>query len=210
MKLNFSTDICTIINNLNFLKMKKQNFLLGLLVSVVSFSVNAQDSNQDAHNVVIGIPEVALLDLEAANGTSITLGPTAPVEAGEAVAFNSTNNSIWINYSSIIGSTTEPSRNVAVQITSGTVPAGTVLSVLAASDAGTGDGTVGAPTPAVTLTSTAQNIITGIGSAYTGNGVNKGHNLSYALNLASAAGSYAQLDFDNSDTVVITYTLSDN
>lgn len=190
--------------------MKNQNFLFTLLVGVISFSVNAQDSNQDAHNVVIGIPEVALLDLEAVNGTSITLGPTAPVEAGNAVDFNSVDNSIWINYSSIIGSTTEPSRNVAVQITSGTVPAGTELSVLAASDAGNGDGTMGSPTPTVVLTSTAQNIITGIGSAYTGNGVNKGHNLSYALNLSSAAGSYAQLDFDNSDTVVITYTLSDN
>ncbi len=190
--------------------MKKQNFLFMLLVGVSSFSVNAQDSNQDAHNVVIGIPEVALLDLEAANGTSITLGPTAPGEAGDALNFNTVDNSIWINYSSIIGSTTEPSRNVAAQITSGTVPAGTELSVLAASDAGSGDGTMGAPTPAVVLTSTAQNIITGIGSAYTGNGTNKGHNLSYALKLSAAANSYAQLDFDNSDTVVITYTLSDN
>lgn len=190
--------------------MKKQNFLFVLLVGAMSFSVQAQDSNQDAHSVVIGIPEVALLDLEAANGTTITLGPSAPVEAGEAVDFNSVDNSIWINYSSIVGSVTEPSRNVAVQITSGTVPTGTELSVLAASDSGNGDGTMGAPTAAVVLTSTAQNIITGIGSAYTGNGVNKGHNLSYALNLSSAAGSYALLDFDNSDTVVITYTLSDN
>lgn len=190
--------------------MKNQSFLVGLFVSVVSFSVNAQDSNQEAHNVVIGIPEVALLDLEAANGTSITLGPTAPGEAGNALNFNTVDNSIWINYSSIIGSTTEPSRNVAAQITSGTVPSGTELSVVAASDAGNGDGTVGAPTAAVVLSSTAQNIITGIGSAYTGNGVNKGHNLSYALNLSSASGSYAQLDFDKSDTVVITYTLSDN
>ncbi len=190
--------------------MKKQNYLAMLLLGVVTFNANAQDSNQDAHNVVIGIPEVALLDLEAANGTSITLGPTAPIEAGNAVDFNATDNSIWINYSSIVGSVTEPSRNVSVQITSGTVPAGTELSVVAASDAGSGDGTMGLPTPAVVLSSTAQNIITGIGSAYTGNGVNKGHNLSYSLNLSSAAGSYAQLDFDNSDTVVITYTLSDN
>ena len=190
--------------------MKNSNLLLALFVSTFSLTAFAQDSNQDAHNVVIGIPEVALLDLEAANGTSITLGPTAPVEAGNAVEFNSTNNSIWINYSSIIGSTTEPSRNVAVQITSGTVPSGTQLSVLAAAAAGSGDGTLGAPTSAVVLTSTAQNIITGIGSAYTGNGVNNGHNLSYALNLSTSAGSYAQLDFDNSDTVVITYTLSDN
>ena len=191
--------------------MKNQVFLLTLLVGVVSFSVNAQDSNQDAHNVVIDIPEVALLDLEAESGTSITLAPTAPSEAGNALNFdNAVDNSIWINYSSIIGSVLEPSRNVAVQITSGTVPAGTELGVLAASAVGNGDGTMGAATAAVVLTSTAQNIITGIGSAYTGNGINKGHNLSYALRLSAAAGSYSQLDFDNSDTIVISYTLSDN
>lgn len=190
--------------------MKNQKFLFGILLSTIGLFSFAQDSNQDSHNVVIGIPEVALLDLEASNGTSITLGPTAPTEAGMAVDFNAVDNSIWINYSSIVGSVTEPSRNVSVQITSGTVPAGTELTVLAAADAGSGDGTMGTPTPAITLSSTAQNIITGIGSAYTGDGVNKGHNLSYALNLASASGSYAQLDFDNSDTVVITYTLSDN
>lgn len=190
--------------------MKNYKILFVFLFGATALTATAQDSNQDAHNVVIGIPEVALLDLEAANGTSITLGPTAPSEAGMAVDFNAMDNSIWINYSSIIGSITEPSRNVAVQITSGTVPAGTELSVVAAADSGSGDGKMGAPTSAVVLSGSAQNIITGIGSAYTGNGVNKGHNLSYALNLSSATGSYAQLDFDKSDTVVITYTLSDN
>ena len=180
---------------------------------MVSFSVNAQISNQDAHNVVIDIPEVALLDLEAEgnDGTAFTLAPTAPTEAGEALNFENANDSrVWINYSSIIGSASEPSRNVAVQITSGTVPAGTELSVVAASAVNTGDGTMGSPTAEVVLSSTAQNIITGIGSAYTGTGYDKGHNLFYALGLSDAINSYSQLDFDDSDTVVITYTLSDN
>lgn len=191
--------------------MKKQIFLSVVLLGVVSLSVNAQgDTNQNAHNVVIGVPAVALLDLEAASSTSITLGPTAPTEAGLPVTFNAVDTSIWINYSSIIGSTTEPSRLVTAQITDGTVPAGTQLKVLAASASGSGDGTMGAPSAQVTLTSSAQNVITGIGSSYTGNGVNNGHNLSYSLNLIASSGSYAQLDFDNSDTVTITYTLSDN
>lgn len=190
--------------------MKNYKVLFTAIVAVASFNTYAQDTNIDAHNVVIGIPEVALLDLESASGTTITLGPTAPTEAGLAVAFPSQNNSIWVNYSSIVGSTTEPSRNVAVQITSGAVPAGTTLEVVAVADAGSGDGTVGTPTTAVTLSGTAQNIITGIGSAYTGDGVSKGHNLAYTLDLAAAAGSYALLDFDESSTLEITYTLSDN
>ncbi len=190
--------------------MKNYKVLFTVAVAVVSFNTYAQDDNTEAHNVVIGIPEVAILDLESAAGTTITLGPTAPTEAGLAVAFPSQNNSIWLNYSSIVGSTTEPSRNVTVQITSGTVPSGTTLEVVASADAGSGDGAVGAPAAAVTLSNAAQNIITGIGSAYTGDGVSKGHNLAYTLDLASGAGSYALLDFDDSNTLEITYTLSDN
>ena len=61
----------------------------------------------------------------------------------------------------------------------------------------------------VTLSGVAQNVITGIGSAYTGDGVSNGHNLTYTLDLDSGA-SYADLDFDDSTILSITYTLSDN
>jgi len=83
---------------------------------------------------------------------------------------------------------------------------------LAAKDAGQGDGTMGKAnnTAIVLSTSSAQNIIDGVGSAYTGNGANKGHNLTYSLTQKAASGSYADLDFNQSQTVSITYTLSDN
>jgi hypothetical protein len=164
-----------------------KKILVAALLGVVSVSANAQDDNTDAHNIVVSIPEVALLDLEASAGTSIELGPDAPLEAGEMVSFPSQDNSIWLNYSSIVGSTTEPSRNVTVQISSGSVPAGTFIEVEAAADAGNGDGTMGAPSSALTLSTAPQNILTAIGSAYTGDGVNNGHNLSYSLDLLPAA-----------------------
>lgn len=171
---------------------------------------NAQDDNDDVHNLLVTLPEVALLDLEAAVGTAITLSPNAPNEAGLAIDFSSEQNSdIWINYSSIVGSKTEPSRNISVQITSGTVPEGMLLSVVASKDAGLGDGTMGSPTAKLTVDQSAQDIITGVGSAYTGNGVTKGHQLTYSLTLDTQAGSYAKLDFDQSNTLGITYTLAD-
>ena len=129
----------------------------------------------------MSIPEVALLDLEASAGTSIELGPDAPLEAGEMNSFPSQDNSIWLNYSSIVRSTTEPSRNVTVQISSGSVPPGTFIEVEAAADAGNGDASMGAPSSALTLSTAPQNILTAIGSAYTGDGVNYGHNISYSL-----------------------------
>ena len=192
--------------------MKLKKLLFASLIVLNVTATFAQDTNEDSHTVSIGIPEVALLDLESATGTAISLNGTAPTEAGDAVIFSATNADIWINYSSIVGSSTEPSRNVTVQITDGDVPDGLVLSVVAAQDAGEGDGTMGvAVSDAIELsTDNAEEIIDGVGSAYTGNGANKGHNLTYSLNQDASSGSYADLDFDQAQTLSITYTLSDN
>jgi len=169
-----------------------------------------QDDNNDAHNITITIPEVALLDIEPSGSNTITMGPTAPTEAGDPLDFSaSTNNTLWMNYSSIIGSTTEPSRDVTVAITTGTVPGGMTLKVVAANDAGNGAGNVGTPTSEVTLSSTAQNIVTGVKSCYTGDGTNNGHQLTYTLSLTAPA-NYGDLDFDDATTLTVTYTLSDN
>lgn len=192
----------------------KVKILIGILVVGLSssvYNVKAQDTRTDAHDVSVTIPEVALLDLEVASGSkNITLAATAPTEAGNSITFTSaTNNTLWMNYSSIKRTGTDPSRKVTVSLT-GSVPGGTVLRVIGGNDAAGGAGTVGSPTPIVTLSSTAQDFITGIGSAYTGTGANRGHNLTYSLGLSATAGSYALLDAANSGTVTVTYTLSDN
>jgi len=190
--------------------MKNYNFCLIACACLFSLFTYAQDDNDDVHTVTLSVPEVALLDLEASAGTGITLGPAAPTEAGLPVDFSAaTDNTIWMNYSSIVGTVVDPSRTVSVQITTGTVPAGTELTVVAAADAGNGDGTMGTPSAALTLSGTAQDIITGVGSAYTGDGVNNGHNLTYTLSLLAAGGSYATLDFTTGTALSVTYTLSD-
>ena len=190
--------------------MRKAITLLGGLLLAGTITLSAQDDHDDVHNLVINIPEVALLDLESAGDKTITMGPEAPKEAGDALDFsNQTNADLWINYTSVVGSKSEPSRDITVQITSGTVPSGMVLSVSSAKDAGMGDGQMGTPGEVITLDATAQQIISGIGSSYTGNGVMKGHQLSYNLALDSKKGAYASLDYDQANTLAITYTLTD-
>ena len=192
--------------------MKLSNLFFAALI-IVSANTFAQgvDSNKASHTLAIGVPQVALLDLETSESLSISLGGTAPTETGEAVSFNDTNSDIWINYSSIVGSTTEPTRAVSVKIDGGNVPAGLELKVVAAADAGNGDGDMGTAVATPTLLSTSpSNIINGIGSAYTGDGHSNGHKLTYTLSQSATAGSYAKLDFDKSDSVTIMYTLSDN
>jgi hypothetical protein len=193
----------------NVLKHKKMKNLAVITVAtlILTSTINsfAQDNNQGAHSVSINIPEVALLDLEG--GSSITLAPTAPTEAGAAFDFSSaTNNTIWVNYSSIVAS--GKTRKVNAAITSGAVPAGLQLKVTAGSYAGTGKGTTGTAASQVTLSATAQDVVTGIGSCYTGNGASNGHNLTYALSLTSA-DSYNLLTQANT-TITVTYTITDD
>lgn len=101
------------------------------------------------------------------------------------------------------------SRRVTAAITSGTVPGGMVLKVTAGAAAGSGDGTLGGTAGVVTLDGTAQNVVTAIGSCYTGDGTTNGHQLTYALEL-DAGGNYADLDINDATTLEITYTLTDN
>jgi hypothetical protein len=63
------------------------------------------------------------------------------------------------------------------------------------------------------LSAADQTIISGIGSAYTGNGTNNGHNLTYALVAGSGPGgvaNYADLLATATTSATVTYTISDN
>ena len=184
--------------------------LATLLISIFATQVVAQtDSNTDAHDVQIIVPEVALVDVEPANST-ITLSPEAPTEAGEFLDFsNATDNSLWLNYSSIVGSKSDPSRKVTVAISNETVPSGMDLYVSAAK-ANSGKGKIGAPLGRVKLENTATDLISGIGSCYTENGENFGHQLTYSLQLSDDDNAVASIDFDEATTLTITYTLTDN
>jgi len=191
--------------------MKLQNLFIAAALLFATTAINAQvDTNEDSHTVTIGIPEVALLDLESTTGEKgIELTATVPTEAGDKVEFDQEDSTLWINYSSIVG--TDATREVSVQITDGDVPAGLELSVVAKADAEQGEGTTGSVSgDAIVLNgNSAATIIEGVGSAYTGNGANKGHNLTYKIAQSNDSDAYSKLNFEQSQTLTITYTLSD-
>lgn len=194
------------------------NFKKLFFAAVIVLSANASfaqvDTNEASHFVTITIPEVALLDLESTLGNDITLIGSV-TEAGEAMTFGTaaTNATIWMNYSSIVGST-ETSRSVTVAL-SGNVPTGLKLTVQAGTYSGIGKGTLGVAevNPIILLSNAtaATPIVTAIGSAYTGDGITNGHLLTYLLGYENdAATDYAGLNFDSSADLTITYTLSDS
>lgn len=192
--------------------MKKTTISLALTFAAFALSANlkAQDNKTDNHTITISVPEVALVDIEPAATKNITLGFTAPTEAGSAVIPNTANTTLWLNYSSII-SDAEPTRSVSVKVNPPIL--GIDIHVTAAGATGSGGGTLGTPAAQLTLSATDQTIISGIGSAYTGNGANNGHNLTYALAAGSGPGgvaSYADLKVITNTDVSVIYTISDN
>jgi hypothetical protein len=200
--------------NKNFIKRNKfiqnqmkqiKRFSVAAALLILGFNASAQDTQSDNHTITVVVPNVALLDLETAatrNFTSTFTQPS-PNEAGEKLTAPANNTGLWLNYSSII-STTVTSRKVGVKL-SALVP-GVDVAVVAGA-ASTGAGTRGTPTSAVTLTTADQDLITGIGSAYTATGSSNGHNLTYSFTALDA--NYANLRAA-SPVVTVTYTLIDN
>jgi len=196
---------------LKIFNMKLQNLFIAAALLFATTAINAQDTNEDSHTVTIGIPNVALLDIESgSDNNGIRLAAIAPTEAGENLNFGtdvSRNSALWINYSSIVSGT--ETRQVTVAITEGVeLLAGLKLTVTAATVSG-GEGTRGTSTGEITLSTAEQDVITGIGSAYTGNGNTNGHNLTYQIAQSTTEGTYAALRSGLSQPITITYTLTD-
>lgn len=188
---------------------KTKYLALFAFVGISTLSQAQSDAGTDAHTVQITIPSVALVDIEPSGSKDIAMAFAAPTEAGNPITAPTANTTLWLNYSSIVASTGVTSRRINVKVSSGAIPAGTNLTVQAAAASGSGGGTVVATgSSVITLTDTDQSLLTGIGSAYTGNGANNGHQLTY--NLALASGGYANLKSDASTTVTVTYTIADN
>ncbi|HRY99179.1 MAG TPA: hypothetical protein P5550_09020 [Bacteroidales bacterium] len=167
--------------------------------------VKAQDNHDDVHTINFTIPSVTLLDIESAGSTTLTFTATAPTEAGDSLTFPSTDNSLWLNYTSIKATSTTTRKITAVLDIA--APANTTLKVTAAT-ATTGFGGRGTTAGQVSLSTTAASVITGITSCYTLDGDSKGSQLTYQWNRTGTA-NYGNLNADT-DPVEVTYTLQDN
>lgn len=150
--------------------------------------------------VTVTLPLVTLLDIEPPG--TIAMNFTTPSEAGSPLTAPIANTTKWINYTSAIaagGLTKRISASV-----NQTIP-GINIRLQAAAASGSGGGTLGTGASQVTLATTAVNIITGIGAAFTGNGANNGHRITISL----VVSNYANLNTRTNTPVVITYTITE-
>ena len=181
--------------------MKKSLLVLAAIALFFVNNASAQDGLTASHAVSYSVPKVALVDVEG--GSSISLALVAPTEAGLGMVTSATDNSLWLNYSS----TTATSATNTISVKADVALPGMDLRVLAGANAGSGAGTAGTPTSIVTLSTSDQLIVNGIGTCYTGNGTSNGHNLTYSL----ATNDYSLIKYTATPTVVtVTYTITNN
>lgn len=174
--------------------MKLKENIIYLIFCLMSCTVFSQST------IALTLPVVTLLDIEP-TGT-FTLNFAAPTEAGQALTAPAANTTKWINYTSAIASG-GLTRRITASINQ-LVP-GISIRVQAAAASGSGGGTLGTSAGQVTLSTTATNIITGIGGAFTGNGANNGHRLTISV----AVNTYANLSALTNSPIVITYTITE-
>lgn len=187
--------------------------LASVLVFGVSMSAMADDhgsSQSNAkHDIKVGISSHSLVGVSSAS--TITLEPAAPKVAGEGLDFSASSasdNSVWLNYSSILKG--KSSNSISVSMDGDELPKGVDIELVAAEDAGKGKGEVGKTNKkTVVLSDKSQELVSGIKNCYTGTGSGSGHQLTYALKMDKEGDNYKELtsgDF----TTTITYTITDN
>uniref|UniRef100_UPI003216F180 hypothetical protein n=1 Tax=uncultured Draconibacterium sp. TaxID=1573823 RepID=UPI003216F180 len=177
------------------------SFIFGSFVAIAD-----NDKNQANHDINIGISKHALVGLSSSG--PIELSPAAPTEAGMGLDFNAssaTDNSLWLNYSSITG---RAGNTIDVAMAAPTLPKGVGIELVVAKDAGKGKGKVGeVAMETVTLGPHPKIFIKNIKNGYTGKGEGAGHQLTYRLTMDGSSENYEALT-TGAYTVRVTYTIT--
>lgn len=178
-----------------------------LFVVIVGLPLFAcPQTDEDNCSVQFSLPEIALLDIEPTSTTNIELSLTTDPESGLPLTSNdAANQSLWINYTSSLP-TGGNNRTVTVQVSGGSIPAGININLSSSAYSGSGQGTLGTPSGILILSTTPKTLITNIGRCFTGNGQNNGHRLNYSLSISD----FQALRYNNSSTIQVVFTLTDN
>lgn len=172
---------------------------------MLSFVATAQQN--ESHKLGIDIPEVALLALQSENGSGLNFNSALPNAASQNINMSGEEQSgIWINYSSIVRAGQK--RKVTATVV-GDIPPGVVLKVKASEGRGEGNGKLGEPLSWVIIKNVPVDVISNIGSCYTGRGVENGHMLSYKIEMDDQTDRYTSL-VQSETSLQILYTLTDD
>ncbi len=181
--------------------------LITLLILVFVFpkAVTAQDNNTTEMSVNVSVPTIALINFVVEGSHMVTYTHSYSEDTQvEQILSPTTGDKTWLNYSSVVNDGL--SNYITAHISSGSLPADVTLDVYVSSDVGSGAGSMGTSLGKITLTTYPKNIIVNIGSCYTGMGLRKGHQLTYAWENPDSYNY--DLKYDNGEVIAVTYTIS--
>jgi hypothetical protein len=163
----------------------------------------ASGTNTATQSFNLGVDDIAAM---ATSGNPGALILTAPVTGGDDLPV-ATDSSTYLRYTSVVKS--GKYRNMQAQITGGTVPAGTTLTL--AVTVPTGPDLLGSPgllygSGTCPLSGTAQQFLQGVLTCVTGTGATDGANLSYTL----ATSDWRVLKTDASSDITVQFTFTDD
>ena len=152
-------------------------------------------TDTSTHDVTMQISSMCAIDVAGGN---ITLTVTAPTTGGQTPS-NPTDNTTYLQYTSTVPSA--QSRALSAKWgASDAAPGGCSLKLQASPQAG--EGTGGSQ---ITLSDTAQDIITAISNCATGTGGTDGAQMTYTLSV----DDFSSLVANDNKTATITFTLED-
>jgi len=187
--------------------MKKTLLVLSitLLGTLLGSNVMGQDKNAATNSLSLCMPEINLL---SSASPSVNLQLTTAI-AGEAVASSATDKTARVKISSVVSGI--QTRTLSAKVTTGSVPAGTTLKLIAMAPNSSFGGTQGDLVSSDVTLSTASDasIITGIGSCYSGTATDDGYVLQYTWGLDNPATTYGSIRAVGGGTsITVTLTLS--
>jgi len=190
--------------NFDSLNLKGANITIFLLFLLIGVCFASGDNTE--HKATVSIPNVALLSLQYEGNSNVGLVETSPSTAGSIVDFvGNTKTSVWVNYSSICRK--DQKRKITATVV-GEIPKGLIVKLRTESSVGGGKGELGESNGIVILSNTPSDVISGIGSCYTGKGINNGHLLSYEFEIDK--DQFSQKTEKGITSVSVLYTLTDD
>jgi len=164
--------------------------------------VVAQVSDTATHDVTITVSEIAELRILGDAAPSFTINETGPITAGAAPAISDDTGDRYLQYTSVVSGV--QTRKITAGL-SANAPAGLTLNLKPAESVAAGNqGSTGSrASETIALTTTAADVITTIGSGYTGTGELNGWKFNYELLIADVALVRAV-----NPTITVTYTLT--
>jgi hypothetical protein len=176
--------------------MNKFQFIL-ILITIIYSGRSVAQSYTAGDQITLGVQDFCLIDTNHAP-VSLTLSTSV---AGTPVVSVS-NSDMYVKVSSVVPGNTN--RKITARVSGGTIPAGTRLTLLAALSVnlnGGGRRGVALTTPII-LNTTDQDLITGVGSCYTGTGYTDGYRLTYTWAPYLPATNYQLLQSTTTPTVI--------